>query len=96
MSQVKVRLKMYMEYICECSIMYIVSWSGLCILVFCPDHDIWTDVEPHPRTSLRTQEPQHWPNCKRDAKYVHNNLLHCVKHYVNDTVKMSVLELYPW
>lgn len=32
--------------------------------VFCFDHDIRSNVEPHPRTSIRSQEPKHWPSGK--------------------------------
>lgn len=87
-----------MEYICEYSRIYFFFWTGLCISVFCLDHDVWTNVEPHPRTSLRTQEPQHRSNCKIDADYLQYNLFHCIMHRVNglSTIKMSVSELYPW
>lgn len=30
--------------------------------VFRFDHDFGSNVEPHPRTSIRSQEPKHWPS----------------------------------
>lgn len=35
-------------------VIFLFLWTGLCILVLCLDHDVWTDVESHSRTSLRT------------------------------------------
>ncbi len=35
-------------------------------LVFRFDHDVGSNVEPHPRTSIRSQEPKHWPSGELD------------------------------
>lgn len=56
--------------------------AGLCVSVLCVDHDFWPDVEPHQRTALRTQEPQHWANCKAQAHHLHSIIF--TIQYVNE------------
>jgi len=44
---------------------WIICAVFLCISVLCPDHDFGPDVEPHQRSALCTQEPQHRASGKK-------------------------------